>query len=145
MDSQYQNQYIQSAEKLKDILFFLMKQFHGNHAIIIHSIPQHCRHNSSLNLANQLQTSSIFPSKQQFYLPPASEFGKSKNFCGHYDQEYKCIKKYPPANQPSQGCTVPLTQLPYKPISCRHFTSHDLSKKIGTCVPLQRLSLETLR
>ena len=26
-------------EKLKDILFFLMKQFHGNHAIIIPSIP----------------------------------------------------------------------------------------------------------
>ena len=30
---------IQFAEKLKDILFFVMKQFHGNHAIIIPSIP----------------------------------------------------------------------------------------------------------
>ena len=30
---------IQFAEKLKDILLFLMKQFHGNHAIIISSIP----------------------------------------------------------------------------------------------------------
>ena len=30
---------IQFAEKLKDILFFVMKQFHGNHPIIIPSIP----------------------------------------------------------------------------------------------------------
>ena len=30
---------IQFAEKLKDILFFVMKQFHGNHAIIIPFIP----------------------------------------------------------------------------------------------------------
>ena len=30
---------IQFAERLKDILFFLMKGFHGNHAIIILSIP----------------------------------------------------------------------------------------------------------
>ena len=30
---------IQFVEKLKDILFFLMKQFQGNHAIIISSMP----------------------------------------------------------------------------------------------------------
>ena len=30
---------IQFVEKLKDILLFRMKQFHGNHVIIVSSIP----------------------------------------------------------------------------------------------------------
>ena len=38
-----------------------------------------------LTLLTSYRLVAIFPAKQQFYSPPASEFSQSKNFCGHYD------------------------------------------------------------
>ena len=46
-----------------------------------------------LTLLTSYRLVAIFPAKYQFYLPPASEFSQSKNFCGHDDQEYKCAIK----------------------------------------------------
>ena len=53
--------------------------------------------------------------------------------------------KNTPANQPSSGCTVPLTQWPIVPIPCSHLMAHHLSKRCGKCVALWRLKLGTLR
>ena len=86
---------IQFAEKLKDILFFLMKQFHGYHAIIISSIPQHCHQNSSLNLANQLQTSSNFPNKNSNFTRLLHQNSvKARIFLDIMTRNVNALKKY---------------------------------------------------
>ena len=57
---------IQFAEKLKDILFFLMKQFHGNHAIVISSIPSIDIITPHLTLLTSYRLVAISPQNNNF-------------------------------------------------------------------------------
>ena len=48
-----------------------------------------------------------------------------------------------PANQPSPGCTVPLTKWLIKPIPCWYLMTHHLLKRCGKCVTLQTQTWNT--
>ena len=50
-----------------------------------------------------------------------------------------------PANQPSPGCTVSLTQWPNMPMPCQHLMTHLLSKGCCKCVALWWLKLRKLQ
>ena len=54
---------IQFAEKLKDILFFLMKQFHRYHAIIIFPYPSIAIKTLHLTLLTSYRLVAISPTK----------------------------------------------------------------------------------
>ena len=53
--------------------------------------------------------------------------------------------KNTPANQPSPGCTLSLTQWLNMPLPCRHIMTHNLSKRECKCVALRRPKLGKLR